>query len=97
VYVTRTRDLGDGRVWKSVTNIGHRPTFGEENPLSIETFLLDPLTGETPGRIRVEFLHYLREERKFERAEDLKNQILSDAGRAQAYFRRLRRWTKARD
>ena len=52
VYITRTRDQADGREWNSVTNIGYRPTFGASDQLSIETFLLDPLAGETPERIR---------------------------------------------
>lgn len=93
VYVTATRDLDDGRAWPSVTNIGYRPTFGDSGEVSIETFLLGPLTGETPRHIRVEFLHRLREERVFPDAQTLKQQILRDAGRAQAYFRRVRKWT----
>src|SRR5579872_2184361 len=56
VYVTRSFDLAGGRQWESVTNIGYRPTFGASDQLSIETFVLDGLTGETPARIRVEFL-----------------------------------------
>jgi FAD synthase len=43
VYVTRTQDLEDGRVWPSITNVGYRPTFGDGRDLSIETFLLEPL------------------------------------------------------
>jgi riboflavin kinase / FMN adenylyltransferase len=92
VYVTRTQDLEDGRRWSSVTNIGYRPTFGGDPRLSIETFLLEPLTGETPRRIRVEFLWRLREERKFPDAQALKRQILRDAERARAYFRRSKKW-----
>jgi len=88
VYVTRTRDLDDGREWNSITNIGYRPTFGESGERSIETFLLDPLEGETPGRIRVAFLHRLREERKFDNADALKARILADARVARNYFRR---------
>jgi riboflavin kinase/FMN adenylyltransferase len=88
VYITRTSDLtGPGR-WNSVTNVGYRPTFGSEDRLSIETFLLEPLVGATPRGIKVEFLKRLREERKFENAETLKEQILRDVGRAKAYFRR---------
>ena len=56
VYVTRTRDLDTQRAWNSVTNVGYRPTFGDSTQLTIETFLLDPLAGETPRRISVEFL-----------------------------------------
>src|SRR5205085_181293 len=51
VYITRTSDLDKDRSWESVTNIGYRPTFGENEKISIETFLLDPLTDETPCRI----------------------------------------------
>ncbi len=94
VYVTRTKDLADGRSWESVTNIGYRPTFGEDDRLSIETFLLGPLEGETPGSIRVEFLRRLRDERKFESPEALKTQIFNDVARAQAYFRRAARWVR---
>jgi riboflavin kinase/FMN adenylyltransferase len=88
VYVTRTRDLDDGREWNSITNVGYRPTFEESGERSIETFLLDPLEGETPRRIRVAFLHRLRDERKFDNAEALKARILVDARVARNYFRR---------
>jgi riboflavin kinase/FMN adenylyltransferase len=88
VYVTRTRDLEEGREWNAITNIGYRPTFGESGERTIETFLLDPFEGETPRRIRVAFLHRLREERKFDSPETLKAQIFTDARVAQSYFRR---------
>jgi riboflavin kinase/FMN adenylyltransferase len=90
VYITRTTDLDDARKWNSITNIGHRPTFGNDDALTIETFLLDPLQGATPGRIRLEFLRRVRDERKFETPDALKAQILRDVGRAKAYFRRLK-------
>jgi len=90
VYITRTRDLDSERVWDSITNVGNRPTFSGEG-LTVETFLLSPFDGRPPRRIRVEFLWRLREERKFESAESLKKQITADVGRANAYFRRLKR------
>ncbi len=89
VYITRTRDLETGERWNSITNVGTRPTF-DGHSLSIETFLLSPFHGLTPGRISVEFLKRVREERKFESADALKQQIFRDAGRAQTFFRRLR-------
>jgi riboflavin kinase / FMN adenylyltransferase len=96
VYVTRTRDLEDGREWNSVTNAGNRPTFGEGGERTIETFLLEPGALGTPGaaprRIRVEFLLRLRGERRFETAEALKQQILKDVRAAESYFRRRKRW-----
>lgn len=91
VYVTRTYDLDSERQWPSVTNIGVRPTFGGER-LSVETYLLRPLDGAGPERIRVAFTHRLREERRFSSPELLKAQILRDVTRAQAWHRRARRW-----
>jgi len=89
VYITKTRDLGRSREWPSITNVGFRPTFGGDEQLNIETFLLSPLDGETPEEIRVQFLRWVREERKFDNPEALKTQIFRDVARAQAYFRRL--------
>ncbi|HWC96766.1 MAG TPA: bifunctional riboflavin kinase/FAD synthetase [Candidatus Sulfopaludibacter sp.] len=93
VYITRTRDLENGREWDSITNIGYRPTFGSSDQLTIETFLLSPLTGDTPRRIRVEFLMRVRDERRFDSPAELKQQIFKDVRAAQAYFRRCRAWT----
>ena len=87
VYVTRTVDLDDGRKWRSVTNVGFRPTF-EGQHLTVETFLLSTFDGRAPARIRVEFLYRLRDERHFENAAALKSQILRDVGRAQQFHRR---------
>ena len=90
VYVTHTRDLENGRSWESITNVGYRPTFGASDQLSIETYLLGPMEGDTPRRIRVEFLWRVRDERKFASAEALRGQILKDVRAAQNYFRQCR-------
>lgn len=91
VYVTRTHDLDAARAWNSITNIGYRPTFGGTH-LTIETYLLEALTGEAPARISVDFLHRLRGERRFASAGELRAQIRSDVVRAEAWFRRAGRW-----
>lgn len=92
VYVTRTREIGSGRQWNSITNIGVRPTFASSVPeLSIETFLLGPLFEDTPARIVVEFLHRVRDERKFESPEALKAQIMRDVKQANSFFRHIRK------
>lgn len=88
VYVTRATDLDDRRTWPAITNIGFRPTFDGQQR-TIETFLLLPLTGPAPSRMRVEFLKRVREERRFASPEALKTQIGKDVNRAQTYFRRL--------
>jgi riboflavin kinase / FMN adenylyltransferase len=92
VYVTRTRDLDDRREWESITNVGYRPTFGASEDLSIETYLLGPLEGVSPRRIRVEFLWRIRDERQFATPEALRARILEDARAARSYFRRTRNW-----
>lgn len=91
VYISRTRDLDDNRTWNSITNAGNRPTF-DGGALSIETFLLDPFDGRTPARIEVQLLRHVREERKFDSPEALREQIFRDVARAQAYHRRVARW-----
>jgi riboflavin kinase/FMN adenylyltransferase len=87
VYITRTHDAENGRAWKSVTNVGRRPTFNGD-ALTIETYLLEPFE-EAPRRIRVEFLSRIREERKFDSPEALKARIFTDVRRAENYFRRM--------
>ena len=89
VYVSDTRDVDSSRCWRSVTNVGVRPTFGSGDR-TIETHLLDPLEGPAPRRIEVCFLRRLREEKMFASAAELKQQILRDIGRAERLFR-LRR------
>jgi len=93
VYITHTRDAEDGRTWPSITNVGYRPTF-DGRRLTVETYLLDPLEGGPPRRIRVEFLRRVREERRFESPEALKEQILRDVALARTWFRRARKWTR---
>ncbi|MEQ1946688.1 MAG: bifunctional riboflavin kinase/FAD synthetase [Bryobacteraceae bacterium] len=93
VYITRTTDMmEENRRWKSITNVGFRPTFadGTGSELSVETFLLDPFEPPTPTHIRVEFLRRVREERKFESPEALKAQILKDVSRALKFFERVK-------
>ncbi len=94
VYITRTRDGNGAREWPSITNVGTRPTF-EGQRLTIETFLLSGLDGATPERITVDFLRWVREERKFPDPAALKAQILRDVARAQTYFRRFGELTTA--
>ncbi len=86
VYITRTQDAQDGRIWPSVTSVGFNPTFGGTD-LTVETHLLPALTGGTPRRIRVDFLRRLRSERKFPDASSLKAQIQKDIARAKRFFR----------
>jgi riboflavin kinase/FMN adenylyltransferase len=86
VYLTGT--LIDGQWRRSVTNVGVRPTFGADTEPSVETFVVD-WAGDLYGDVvRVRFLHRLRDERKFGSMAALKEQIETDVGQAQEYFRR---------
>jgi len=94
VYVTRAR-LGE--TWhESVTNVGHKPTFGDHR-LTVETYLLN-YQGEVAVRdVEIEFLYRLRDEMKFQNPAILKVQIQEDARRALKFFRLLRRFRQLRD
>jgi riboflavin kinase/FMN adenylyltransferase len=88
VYVTRTRVAGGEH--ESVTNVGRKPTFGEHE-LTVEPYLLDYRGGHIEAdAMEIQFLHRLRDERKFPDAATLKAQIMRDAERSRGYFRRLR-------
>ena len=77
-----TAEIG-GQMYKAVTNIGFRPTFGAgiETP-RIEAHLLDfsrDLYGE---EIRLSFIARLRDEMKFDNVSDLTTQIQVDIDKA---------------
>lgn len=82
VYVTRAV-LGEA-AYPAVTNIGRRPTF-DDGPPSVETHLLD-FDHDLYGRdLKIELLHRLRGEMKFDGVDALVAQIGRDAGAARAY------------
>jgi riboflavin kinase/FMN adenylyltransferase len=83
VYAGRVT-LADGRHAAAV-NIGHAPTFhgaGIRAPLRLEAFLIDYPDRDLYGqRARVEFLSRLRDERRFDSADELVDQIHDDVRR----------------
>jgi riboflavin kinase/FMN adenylyltransferase len=88
VYITRTRV--DQETFDSVTNIGNRPTFGDDL-FAIETHLLGfhPIEVTAQTEVEISFLRWRRPEIKFPSVEALKEQIGKDVRRAQRYFQRL--------
>ena len=85
VYATRAF-LEDGSSHIAVTNIGARPTLGPEGAVTVETHILD-FDGDLYGKqARLEFLHFLRPERKFQNISTLGAQIQRDVDEARAYF-----------
>lgn len=83
VYVTQTTI--SGKTYKSVSNIGCKPTISENNPVGVETYILD-FEGELYDKvIQVSFLDYIREEKKFDSLPELQNQIEQDIKTAQDF------------
>ena len=85
VYVTQTRDLETGEIWRSVTNVGIRPTF-DLTERTVETHLISPFEGNPPARIEVRFLKRLRAEKKFDSSAELRSQIMADVAQAERLF-----------
>jgi riboflavin kinase/FMN adenylyltransferase len=83
VYVTRT--FAGNRSLASVTNIGTRPTFADQE-FAIETHLLDTDIDLYDQPIEVSFLARLRQELRFPTVEALVEQVRRDVERARAWF-----------
>ena len=84
VYATRVW-LPDGPR-AAVTNVGVRPTFGEANELTVESNILD-FSGDLYGaQVRLEFLSFIRDERKFDTTDALREQIERDIAETKNYF-----------
>lgn len=72
--VYHTEILLGGRVYTGLTNVGRCPTFGERVPHA-ETYILD-FDGDAYGEsAEISFIGYIREERVFESADELKREI----------------------
>lgn len=79
VYVTSCR-IGE-RVYRSVTNVGVRPTFNGART-TVESHLLGFSEDLISGSLEVQFLTRLRDERKFVGPEALREQVLQDIEKA---------------
>lgn len=75
VYMTNT--IVDNKKYLSATNIGFNPTFNNEN-LKIETHILN-FNGNIYGKnIEVEFIHFIRDDIKFNSVDNLIKQMRQD-------------------
>lgn len=87
VYATRVW-LPEGHK-PAVTNVGVRPTFDNDHQLTVESNILD-FDGNLYGsQVRLEFLRFLREERRFPSPQALGEQIQKDIAASRAYFAEL--------
>jgi riboflavin kinase/FMN adenylyltransferase len=68
-------------IYRSVLNIGTRPTFGEKEP-TIEAHVFGLSRNVYGENIEIYFKKRLRQERRFKNKEHLRRQILRDAAQA---------------
>lgn len=95
VYVTSVQVFdrsSRAKKYKAVTNVGEKPTFKKaqktaqktEPQISIETHLIDFDEDIYFKKIRIEFLFFLRDERKFSDTQSLVSQIQKDVAKARS-------------
>jgi riboflavin kinase/FMN adenylyltransferase len=84
VYATTVRL--DGVIYPSVTNVGVRPTFGDDGRVVVETHLLGTTLDLYGRRLVLGFIQRVRDERRFDDVEQLKAQIASDVQKTRTLF-----------
>ena len=76
VYFSRTM-IGK-KEYKSITNIGKKPTVSDENQIGVETYLYEFDQDVYGKNAIVKLLEFKRPERKFQNLEELKQQMMKD-------------------
>ena len=77
VYAVRTKVANNPRIIKGIANLGYRPTFNGKRIL-LEAHLFN-FSGNIYNKdLSVEFLKFIRKEKKFKNMEQLKKQIKID-------------------
>ena len=78
-----------GTCYGGATNIGVKPTVSDEEKVGLETFLFD-FDGDLYGEVvRVELLHFIRPERKFDSVQELEAQIRRDSRTSVEYLKAM--------
>jgi riboflavin kinase/FMN adenylyltransferase len=78
----------EGERFRSITNVGLRPTFGE-NQLLIETHIIDFKVDIYGMTMRIGFIDRLRDEKRFESIDALVAQISKDVEQAKEIFEEM--------
>ncbi len=84
VYITKT--LLDGKLYNSMTNVGFNPTFEDVKEKTVETHIIDFNRDIYGKKIEVFFLKKIRDEKKFESVDLLKEQIAEDMQTTKKYL-----------
>ena len=76
VYISRT--FIDGKVYKSMTNVGTHPSISELSKPIIETHVIDFSEFIYGKVVKVEVLKFIRDQKKFPSLDALKDQLKKD-------------------
>ena len=76
----------DEQRYRGITNVGCKPTIEGKNPIGVETHLLDFRGDVYDKLVTVEFISRVREERRFESIDALKEQMQNDIAFGRVYF-----------
>lgn len=87
IYAGWVRLPSDDAYWPAAVSVGVRPTFGEGLHQQIEAHLLDATMDLYGLHLRLEFLHYLRAELRFDSFADLIQQMGYDREQARGILR----------
>ena len=82
VYATRAY-IGEDE-FQAMTNIGRRPTFGDNKERTIESFILNYNQEIYDKEVKIEIIQRLRDEKHFDSIDELKTQIAEDVKRGTA-------------
>lgn len=85
VYSAMVR-TAEGRRLPAVVNIGNRPTFGENKPVTTEVHILDFDEDLYGQKLDIELMRYVRSEKKFSGVDELKEQIRKDCDLTRQYL-----------
>lgn len=83
VYYSRTK-IGN-KEYKSITNIGKKPTVSNAEQIGVETYLYEFEQDVYGKNAIVKLLEYKRPEKKFENLDELKAQMLKDINDGREY------------
>lgn len=87
VYAVRVKIDGQDKIYNAVANLGIKPTFGVNEPI-LEAHLFDTSQNLYGKRLCVEFMEFIRKEKKFLSLDDLKKQIIMDCDTARDILRK---------
>ena len=77
VYAVRVKMKNNSKIYKGIANLGYRPTFNGKK-LLLEVHLFNFSGNLYDKDLSVEFLKFIRKEKKFRNMEQLKKQIKTD-------------------